>query len=140
MSLENALLVCRTRVIRCVKLRSILYHLQGSDFYKDYLKKMTGQRNSESHPSGAKKSRNLCMLSAAFGRGSSSPEDPRMLEASLSKALSTLKRLIEEALVLMTVSAKLQVIPRRFLWRVLTQCSCSRITGKGDKSLVRSGN
>lgn len=80
------------------------------------------------------------MVYTVLGRGTPSPEDPRMLEASLIKAVSTLKRLIEEALVLMAVSAKLQVIPRRFLWRVLTQRSCSRMIGRGDKSLVRSGN
>lgn len=80
------------------------------------------------------------MLCTAFRRGSPSPEDPRMWEASPSKALSTLKRLIEEAVVLMTVSAKLQVIPRRFLWSVLTHCPCNRMVGRGEKSLVRSGN
>lgn len=51
-SLENALLVHRTQIIRCVKLRSILYHLQGSDFYKAYLKKGRGQQSSEGYPLG----------------------------------------------------------------------------------------
>lgn len=72
------------------------------------------------------------MFCTAFGRGSPTGilEHARILEPSLSKMLSILKRLIEEALILMTASAELHVMPRDFLWSVLTQGSCSRVMGE----------
>lgn len=74
------------------------------------------------------------MFCTVFGRGSPSPEHLRVLEASLSEVLSALKRFIGEALVLMTVRAEVQVMPRRFLWSVSTQGG-----GRGESRLCVLG-
>lgn len=128
LSLEKDLLVLRTQIIARVKPRSILWHLQGSDFYKNRLKKgkVSGVLRAVLWESQQG-------FVPALGRVL---KTPGCWNPGLSTALSSLKRLINGP----NDSKGRATSPSQPVEFLSAPNFCSRRSRTGGEALVPSGN